>query len=161
MTIQVGEQLPDASFKIMTADGPGEVSAKDYFSGSKVVLFAVPGAFTPTCNAAHLPGFLNNLDALKAKGVDKVACLSVNDVFVMSAWAEASGANGKIDFLGDGSADFTKAVDLVLDGSAHGMGIRSLRYSMLVDDGVVKSLNVEEVPSKAEQSGADVLLAQL
>lgn len=161
MTIQVGEHLPDASFKIMTADGPGEVSAKDYFSGNKVALFALPGAFTPTCSAAHLPGFLNNLDALKAKGVDKVACLSVNDVFVMNAWAEASDANGKIDFLADGSADFTKAVDLVLDGSALGMGIRSQRYSMLVDDGVVKSLNVEEVPSKAEQSGADALLAQL
>ncbi|MBZ0217145.1 MAG: peroxiredoxin [Fimbriimonadaceae bacterium] len=161
MTIKIGDHLPDAKLKIMTSDGPGEVSVSDYFSGSKVALFAVPGAFTPTCHAAHLPGFLNNMDALKAKGIDKVACLSVNDVFVMNAWADASDAKGKIDFLADGSADFTRAVGLDLDGSGLGMGIRSLRYSMLVDDGIVKSLNVEDVPSKAEQSGAEALLGQL
>ena len=161
MTIKIGDHLPDAQLKIMTSDGPGEVSVNDYFSGSKVALFAVPGAFTPTCHAAHLPGFLNNMDTLKAKGVDKVACLSVNDVFVMNAWSEASNAKGKIDFLADGSADFTRAIGLDLDGSGLGMGVRSQRYSMLVDDGVVKSLNVEDVPSKAEQSGAEALLAQL
>ncbi len=161
MTIKVGDRLPEAVFTFMSADGPAQVSTTDYFSGKKVALFALPGAFTPTCNAAHLPGFLNHLDNLKAKGIDKVTCLSVNDVFVMHAWAEASNASGKIDFLADGSADFTKSVDLVLDGSALGMGIRSLRYSMLVDDGVVKSLNVEDIASKADKSGAETFLAQL
>ncbi len=161
MTIKVGEKLPEANFKIMTADGPAAVSTDEYFGGVKVALFAVPGAFTPTCHAKHLPGFVDNVEKFKAKGIDKIACISVNDVFVMDAWAKAGGASDGIDFLADGSADFTKAVDLVLDGSALGMGIRSVRYSMLVDDGIVKSLNVEDVPGSAEASGAEALLDQI
>ena len=161
MTIRIGDRLPDTKFKIMTADGPTGISASEYFAGSKVALFALPGAFTPTCSANHLPGYLSNLDALHAKGIDKVACLSVNDVFVMGAWAQASGAAGKIDFLADGSADFTQAVGLVFDGSAIGMGIRSLRYSMLVNDGVVESLNMEKAAGQAIDSGAEAFLAQL
>lgn len=161
MTIKVGDKLPDATFKIMTADGPAEVTVDDYFSGAKVALFAVPGAFTPTCHANHLPGFLANLDQIKAKGVDKVACVSVNDVFVMDAWAKASGGKDKIDFLADGSADFAKALGLELDGSAFGMGLRSKRYSMIVEDREVKALNVEDVPSSAKASGAEALIEQL
>lgn len=161
MTIEVGDKLPDATFKIMTADGPAEVGVDDYFSGAKVALFAVPGAFTPTCHANHLPGFLANLEQIKAKGVDKIACVSVNDVFVMDAWAKASGGKDKIDFLADGSADFAKALGLELDGSAFGMGLRSKRYSMIVEDREVKALNVEDVPSSAKASGAEALIEQL
>lgn len=161
MTIKVGDKLPEAKFNIMTDEGPSQVSTGDYFGGVKVALFAVPGAFTPTCHARHLPGFVANADKLKAKGIDKIACLSVNDVFVMGAWAKASGETGEIDFLADGSAGFTEAVGLVLDGSALGMGVRSLRYSMLVDDGVVTALNIEETPGSAEISSAEALLKQI
>ncbi len=161
MTIKVGDRLPDSKFNIMTSEGPSQVSTADYFGGAKVAMFAVPGAFTPTCHARHLPGFVDNADKLKAKGIDKIACLSVNDVFVMDAWSKASGDASEIDFLADGSAGFTEAVGLVLDGSALGMGIRSLRYSMLVDDGVVTALNIEEAPGSAEVSGAEALLKQV
>lgn len=161
MTIKVGDRLPEATFVTMSDDGPAKISTADYFSGKKVALFAVPGAFTPTCNNNHLPGFLEKLSSFAAKGVDKVACVSVNDVHVMNAWAKASGGKGKIDFLADGSAEFARALGLELDASGFGMGIRSKRYSMLVEDGAVKILNVEEAPGKAEASGADALLAQL
>lgn len=161
MTIKVGDRLPDGKFKIMTADGPAEVSVADYFGNARVALFGVPGAFTPTCHSNHLPGFLNNLDALRAKGVDKVACLSVNDMFVMKAWGEATGAAGKIDMLADGTADYAKALGLELDATGAGLGIRARRFSMLVDKGVVKLLNVEDVPSKAEVTGAAALLAAM
>jgi peroxiredoxin len=131
------------------------------FKGKKVVLFAVPGAFTPTCSNNHLPGFLKNSDAIKGKGVDEIAVTAVNDVFVMEAWKKSSGAAGKIEFLGDGNGDFAKALDLTMDGSAGGLGTRSKRYAMLVEDGVVKKLNIEDAPGKAEVSGADNLLKQL
>jgi glutaredoxin/glutathione-dependent peroxiredoxin len=142
MAIQVGDRIPEAKFRVMTAEGPGWQSAEAVFKGKKVVLFAVPGAFTPTCHKNHLPGFLQHADAIKAKGVDTIAVTSVNDVFVMSEWQNASGANGKIEFLADGNGDFAKALDLTLDGSAGGLGLRSQRYSMLVEDGVVKKLNI-------------------
>ena len=158
MAIKVGDSIPEAKFRVMTADGPGWKSTDEVFKGKKVVLFAVPGAFTPTCHKNHLPGFLKNAEAIKAKGVDAIAVTSVNDIFVMTEWQKASGAEGTIEFLADGNADFAKSLDLILDGSAGGLGLRSQRYSMLVEDGVVKSLNVEDAPGKAEISGADALL---
>lgn len=161
MAISVGDRLPAATFKMVSPGGPSEVTVEELTTGRKVVLFAVPGAFTPTCDRNHLPGFLENIDAIKAKGVDEVAVVAVNDMFVMDAWAKSSSADGKITFLADGSAEFTKAVGLDLDASGFGMGIRSKRYSMVVDDGVVKALNVEETPTEAQASGATALLAQL
>jgi peroxiredoxin len=159
--IKVGDRLPSAKFKVMTAEGPAERTTDDVFKGKKVVLFAVPGAFTPTCHKNHLPGFLKNADTIKAKGVNTIAVTGVNDVFVMDAWKKDTGAAGKIEFLADGSADFAKALELSLDASAGGLGIRSKRYSMIVEDGVVKALNVEEAPGKAELSGAEALMKQL
>jgi len=159
--IKVGDKLPQATFTVMGGSGPEPKTTDDVFAGRKVALFAVPGAFTPTCHANHLPGFLANGDALKEKGVDAIVCVSVNDVFVMDAWAKATASADEIEFLADGSADFAKAIGLELDGTARGMGIRSQRYAMLVDDGVVKVLNVEDVPGKAEISGAEALLAAM
>jgi glutaredoxin/glutathione-dependent peroxiredoxin len=161
MAIKVGDKIPEGKFRVMTAEGAGWKSTDDVFKGKKVVLFAVPGAFTPTCHKNHLPGFVKNADAIKTKGVDTIAVTSVNDVFVMTEWQKASDADGKIEFLADGNADFAKALDLTMDGSAGGLGLRSQRYSMLVEDGVVKSLNIEDGPGKAEISGADALLKQL
>jgi peroxiredoxin len=161
MAIKVGDRLPEAKFRVMTAEGPGWKTTDEVFKGKKVVLFAVPGAFTPTCHKNHLPGFLQNAGAIKAKGVDTIAVTAVNDGFVMDAWKKASNAEGKIEFLADGNGDFAKAIDMTLDGSGNGLGLRSKRYSMLVEDGVVKKLNVEEAPGKAETSGADALLKQL
>jgi peroxiredoxin len=161
MAIKVGDRLPEAKFRVMTAEGPGWKTTDEVFKGKKVVLFAVPGAFTPTCHKNHLPGFLQNADAIKAKGVDAIAVTAVNDGFVMDAWKKASNAEGKIEFLADGNGEFAKAIDMTLDGSGNGLGLRSKRYSMLVDDGVVKKLNVEEAPGKAETSGAEALLKQL
>jgi peroxiredoxin len=161
MTISVGDKLPEATFNIMTAEGPSQVTASELFDGRKVVLFAVPGAFTPTCHMKHLPGFVSHAAELKAKGVDTIACTAVNDVFVMNAWAEQSGAKDKITFLADGSANFAKAIGMDLDASGLGMGIRSKRYSMLVDDGVVKVINEEEAPGNAEVSSAETILAAL
>ena len=161
MTISVGDKLPDATFKIMTADGPQDVTTNDVFSGKKVALFAVPGAFTPTCHQKHLPGFMEHLGALKAKGVDVVACTAVNDVFVMNAWAKANSAEDMIAFLADGNGEFARALGLDLDATGSGLGIRSKRYAMLVDDGTVKVLNVEEVPSVAKKSSAEELLKSI
>jgi glutaredoxin/glutathione-dependent peroxiredoxin len=161
MTIAIGATLPHATFKIMTENGPGQVTAEELFKGKKAVLFAVPGAFTPTCHGMHLPGFLSHFEDFKAKGVDVIACTSVNDVFVMDAWAKTSGAKGKIEFLADGNGDFARAVGLDMDGAAIGFGVRSKRYAMLLENGVVKALHVEETPSKAEQSSATRLLADL
>jgi len=161
MTIAVGDSLPQATFRVMTADGPAAKTTDDVFKGRKVVLFAVPGAFTPTCHKNHLPGFLANADAIKAKGIDAIAVTGVNDVFVMDAWSKATGGQGKIEFLADGNGDFAKALGLAMDGSGFGLGTRSKRYSMLVEDGVVKSLNVEDTPGKADVSGATALLGQL
>ncbi len=161
MAINVGDKLPAATFKFMSADGPAEITTDELCAGRKVVLFGLPGAFTPTCHRNHLPGFLENLQAIKDKGVDTVAVVSVNDVFVMGAWARDTGGQGKIDYLADGSADFAKAIGLDVDLSAVGMGVRSARYSMIVDDGVVKSLNIEEAPGQAVASGAARILEQL
>lgn len=161
MTISVGERLPDATFTTMGADGPEAVTTAQVFGGKKVAAFAVPGAFTPTCHAQHLPGFLKELGAFKAKGVDTVACIAVNDVFVLEAWAKQSGADGKIVFLADGNGDFTKAAGMELDVRAVGLGDRSQRYAMLVDDGVVTVLNVEDAPASAIMSSAEELLKAL
>jgi peroxiredoxin len=161
MAIAPGSSLPHAKFKIMTETGPAEVSTDDLFKGKKAVLFAVPGAFTPTCSNQHLPGFLRHAADFKAKGVDVVACTSVNDVFVMDAWAKATGAKGAITFLADGNGDFAKAVGLDLDGAPIGFGVRSKRYAMLLDDGVVKALHVEDQPGVAIESSAEKLLADL
>jgi peroxiredoxin len=160
MPIKVGDKLPNVNFRVMTAEGPKPKSTDEVFKGKKVALFAVPGAFTPTCNNLHLPSFLNNVEAMKAKGVDTVAVTAVNDVFVMDAWKKASAAD-KVDFLADGNGEFAKAIDITFDGSGNGLGVRSRRYSMLVEDGVVKKLNIEEAPGKVEVSGGDALLKQL
>lgn len=161
MTIQVGDKLPEATFRIMTADGPGARTTAEIFAGKTVVLFAVPGAFTPTCHKNHMPGFVTHAEAIKAKGVDAIYATSTNDVFVLDAWQKASGAEGKVGILADGSGDFAKAIGLSVDLSAAGLGLRSRRYAMVVKDGVVTALNVEETPGKAEASSADALLAQL
>lgn len=161
MTITIGSRLPEVTLREVTPEGVAEKTTTELFSGKRVVLFAVPGAFTPTCHNSHLPGFVFNADNFKAKGVDFIACTAVNDYFVMKAWAHAAGAEGNIVFLADGSADFAKAIGLELDASAGGLGIRSKRYSMLVEDGVVKALNVEQDSSKAETSSAETLLAAL
>ncbi len=145
MAIKVGDRLPNATFTVMTAEGPKPRTTDEIFKGKKVVLFAVPGAFTPTCNNNHLPGFVKNAAASKAKGIDAIAVTGVNDVFVMSAWKKASNADA-IEFLADGSANFAKALDLVADLTERGLGVRSQRYAMVVDDGVVKTLNVEDAP---------------
>ena len=161
MPIKVGEKLPNATFRMMTAEGPKPKTTDDIFKGKKVALFAVPGAFTPTCNNLHIPSFLNNIDAIKAKGVQSIAVTGVNDVFVMEAWKKSTGAAGKIDFLADGNGEFAKAIDMAFDGSGNGLGTRSKRYSMLVEDGVVKNLNIEDAPGKCDISGGQALLAQL
>jgi len=161
MAIAVGEKLPQATLTTMTGDGPQPATTAELFDGRKVVLFAVPGAFTPTCHMNHLPGFVEHADAIKAKGVDMIVCLSVNDVFVMDAWANASGANDKITFAADGNGEFTRALGLELDASGFGMGLRSQRYSMIVDDGVVAALNVEPQAGEADVSAAGGILDQL
>jgi peroxiredoxin len=161
MPIKVGDKLPNATFRVMTADGPKPKTTDDIFKGKKVALFAVPGAFTPTCNNLHLPSFLNNADAFKAKGVDAIAVTGVNDVFVMEAWKKANNAGGKIEFLADGNGEFAKGVDMAFDASGNGLGTRSKRYSMLVEDGVVKKFNAEEAPGKCELSGGQALLGQI
>jgi glutaredoxin/glutathione-dependent peroxiredoxin len=161
MAIKVGDRLPNATFMTMTADGPKPQTTDDIFKGKKVVLFAVPGAFTPTCDKNHLPGFVTNADKIKGKGIDTIAVTGVNDVFVMNAWKKASGAEGKVEFLADGSANFAKALGLTVDLGERGLGTRSQRYCMVVEDGVVKTLNVEDAPGKADISGAENLMKGL
>lgn len=160
MPIKVGDRLPDTKFRVMTAEGPVWKTTNDVFKGRKIALFAVPGAYTGTCQRVHMPSIVANIDAMKSKGVDTVAVTAVNDVFVMDAWQKATGA-GKAEFLADGNGEFAKAIDLTFDGSGNGLGIRSRRYSMLVDDGVVKTLNVEEAAGKVDVSGGDAMLKQL
>lgn len=160
MTISIGQKLPDATFKTPSADGPANISAGDLFAGKRVILIGLPGAFTPTCSMNHLPGYIENLETFKSKGVDAIAVVSVNDVFVMDAWAKHTRGEGKIHYLADGNADFTKAVGLDADFSAAGFGVRSRRYSMLVEDGVVRKLNVEEGRG-VDVSGASHMLEQL
>jgi len=160
MPIKVGDRLPESKFRVMTKEGPVWKTTTDVFKSKKVALFAVPGAFTPTCSNLHLPSFLNNVAAFKAKGVT-VAVTGVNDVFVMEAWKKANSAGDKIEFLADGNGEFAKGVGMDFDGSGNGLGVRSKRYSMLVDDCVVKKLNVEEAPGKCELSGGEALLKQI
>ena len=159
MTIQVGDRLPDVPLSIASSDGPQQTSSSDYFGGKKVALFAVPGAFTPTCSARHLPSYVEKADELKAKGVDEIACISVNDPFVMAAWGERDGSDA-ITMIADGNGAFAEAVGLGMDGAKFGMGNRSQRYSMLVNDGVVEQLNVE-APGEYRASSAEYLLEQL
>ena len=159
MAIKEGDRLPAAKFNMMKDGKPTAVTTDDLFKGKKVVLFAVPGAFTPTCSMAHLPGFVANADKIKAKGVDSIVCLSVNDAFVMDAWGKDKNADDLL-MVGDGNGDFTKAVGLEMDGSAFGLGKRSQRYAMIVEDGVVKKLNVE-APGKFEVSSAEAVLKAL
>ena len=161
MTISVGDKLPEGSFKVMTADGVKTLTTGEVFSGRKVVLFAVPGAFTPTCSNNHLPGYLENRDAILSRGVDTIAVLAVNDVHVMTAWARFTGGEDKILFLADGSGNFVKAIGLDNDLGAAGMGLRSKRFSMIVNDGKVEALNIEDMPGQAVTSGAAKLLEQL
>lgn len=157
MTIKVGDKLPEASFAVMTSEGPAEKTTAEIFAGKKVAMFAVPGAFTPTCQQQHVPGFVARVDELKAKGIDTIACTAVNDIFVLTQFAKETGAEGKILMLADGSADFAKKVGLDIDLSSRGFGVRSKRYSMLVEDGVVKSLNVEDTPPNHDKSSAETL----
>ena len=158
MTIKVGDKIPAGMFTMMGAEGPAGISTSEIFDGKKVVLFAVPGAFTPTCSVSHLPGFVVHVDDIKAKGVDTVACMSVNDVFVVDAWGKASNAEHLL-MLADGNADFTTAIGLTLDGTGFGMGTRSQRFAMVVDNGVVSLLNVDQ--AALEGSTAEAILAAL
>jgi peroxiredoxin len=160
MTISVGEKIPSATLKTMAEGQMKDVTTDELFAGKKVVLFAVPGAFTPTCSMQHLPGFIEKARAIKAKGVDTIACVSVNDAFVMDAWGKDKGAGKDVAMLADGNGDFSKAVGLDFDGSAIGFGLRSQRYAMVVEDGVVKALHVEK-PMKLEVSSAEAILATL
>ena len=160
MTLKVGATLPDVTFMTMTADGPVPMSTDDVFAGKRVALFAVPGAFTPTCSAKHLPGFIAKAAELKAKGVDRIACTSVNDVFVMGAWGKDQGAGDDVVMLADGNGDFATALGLVMDGSAFGMGKRSQRYALVANDKVVEHIFVDE-PGGFEVSSAEHVLSAL
>ncbi|MEM1306455.1 MAG: peroxiredoxin [Pseudomonadota bacterium] len=161
MAISVGDKLPDATFTVMGPDGPKPMSTADVFGGKKVALFAVPGAYTPTCNLQHMPGFVERVDELKGKGCDAVMCTAVNDVFVLDAWAENCGAKGKIEMLADGSAQFAQATGLEIDLTERGLGVRSKRYAMLVDDGTVKVLDVEDAPPNHDVSSAETLCSRI
>src|SRR3979490_3197316 len=161
MTISVGDKLPEAKFRVMTAEGLQVKTTDDIFKGKKVALFAVPGAYTGTCHKMHFLSIFLNAYAIKDKGVDTIAIVSVNDVFVMNAWKRDTDQRDEATFLADGNAEFAKAIGMELDASGNGLGIRSKRYSMLVDDGVVKKLNLEPAPGKVEVSGGDPLLGQL
>ncbi|HEU4600640.1 MAG TPA: peroxiredoxin [Steroidobacteraceae bacterium] len=160
MTIKVGDRMPAGTLTLATKDGPQKVSAEEFFKGKKVALFSVPGAFTPTCDAKHLPGFVDKAEALKAKGVDAIACMAVNDAFVMKAWGKAQNVDGKVQMIADGNAEYTKALGLEMDATGFGMGTRGQRFSLLVDDGVVKQANVE-AKGEFRVSSADYLLEQL
>lgn len=160
MAIKAGDRMPSGVLKTMSAEGPRDVTTDELFKGKKVVLFSVPGAFTPTCDAKHLPGFVQLADQLRAKGVDAIACLAVNDVFVMNAWGKASGVGEKVLMLSDGNGDYVKALGLELDARAFGMGLRGQRFALVVDDGVVKHVDVE-APGQFKVSAAEYVLAQL
>ena len=161
MTIKIGDKIPASSFQVLSSDGPTLVSTSDLLDNRTVVMVAVPGAFTPTCHNHHVPGYLDNLDALKDRGVDEVCIVSVNDMHVMGHWAKSTGGAGKLTYLADGSGAFTKAIGLDIDLSAVGMGLRSKRYSMLIKNGVVEQLNIEENPGVADISAAARILSQL
>jgi glutaredoxin/glutathione-dependent peroxiredoxin len=161
MTIKVGDKLPSVTLRQITPEGPKEITTDEFFRGKKVALFAVPGAFTPACSQRHLPGYVDKATDIKAKGVDEVACVAVNDPAVMTAWGKEQKTEGKVSMLADGSGDFARALGLELDLTKNGLGMRSKRYSMLVDNGVVKSLNVEEQPGQVGASGAEAMLKAL
>ena len=160
MTLAVGDKIPSVDLDIMTGDGPGGISTDDLFAGKTVAVFGLPGAFTRTCSAKHLPGFVDNADALRAKGIDDIVCISVNDPFVMAAWAKAQNVGDKVLMVADGSAKFARAAGLDTDMSAKGFGVRCRRFSMVVADGTVKSLNIDE-PGSFEVTSAEVMLGQL
>lgn len=160
MAIKAGDRMPAGVLKTMTPEGPKDITTEELFKGRKVVLFSVPGAFTPTCDAKHLPGFVQLADQLRAKGVDAIACVAVNDVFVMNAWGKASGVGDKVLMLADGNGEYSKALGLDLDARAFGMGLRGQRFALVVDDGVVKRVNVE-APGQFKVSAAEYVLAQL
>jgi len=160
MTIGVGDKIPAATLYQMTGDGPAAISTDDIFKGKKVAIFGVPGAFTPTCSAKHLPGFIAKADDLKAKGIDQIVCMSVNDAFVMGAWAKDQGAGDKVLLVGDGSAEFTKAAGLELDLNARGLGLRCQRFAMVVDNGTVKSIEIDAAGA-FEKTSAESVLASL
>jgi peroxiredoxin len=161
MTINVGDRIPSVMLKQLTSEGVKEFTTDEIFRGKRVVLIAVPGAFTPACSQRHLPGYVDKAADIKAKGIDEIACVAVNDAFVMGAWGRDQKAEGKVRMLADGSGDFTRSLGLELDLSKGGLGMRSKRYSMLVDDGVVKSLNVEQQPGQVDLSGAEAMLKAL
>src|SRR5580700_11503991 len=160
MTIKVGDKVPAVNFRVLTAEGPKELTSDELFKGKKVAFFAVPGAFTPTCSQRHLPGYVDKAAALKAKGVDTIACISVNDAFVMGAWGKDQKTEGKVMMLGDGNGEFTQAMGLTMDGSKFGLGTRSQRYAMIVDNGIIKDLFVEK-PGAFEVSAAENVLKHL
>jgi glutaredoxin/glutathione-dependent peroxiredoxin len=160
MTIKVGDKMPAGTLTLITNDGPQKISAEEFFKGKKVVLFSVPGAFTPTCDAKHLPGFVEKAGDLRSKGVETVACIAVNDAFVMKAWGKSQNCDGKVQMIADGNAEYTKALGLEMDASGFGMGTRGQRFALIVDDGVVKSVNVEE-KGEFRVSSADSVLSQL
>ncbi len=161
MTIKVGDSMPDGAMVTMGAEGPQPVAAADFFAGKKVVLFGLPGAFTPTCSAKHLPSYVAQADALKAKGVDTIACMSVNDAFVMAAWGKDQGVGDKVVMLGDAMGAYTASLGLELDLTARGLGVRCTRFSAVVEDGKVTALNIEENPGVMEVSGAETVLGQV
>ena len=160
MTISVGDRLPKTTFIKATAEGPQPVDSEEYFAGRRVALFSVPGAFTPTCSARHLPGFVEKAEEFKGKGVDEIACTAVNDAFVLQAWSDSAGADGKVTMLADGNGDFVREIGLGMDGSKFGLGQRGQRFSMVVNDGVVEQLNVEE-PGAFNVSSADYMIERL
>ena len=160
MTIQVGDRIPQTQFVKVTEEGPEQVDSENYFAGRRIALFSVPGAFTPTCSAKHLPGFVDKAGEIKAKGVDEIACTAVNDAFVMAAWGKSAGVEGKVTMLADGNGAFAKALGLEMDGTGFGMGMRGKRFSMIVNDGTVEQLNVE-APGQFEVSSAEYMLGQL
>jgi glutaredoxin/glutathione-dependent peroxiredoxin len=161
MTIKVGDKLPDTGFMVMTAEGPAKKTTADIFTGKKVALFAVPGAYTPTCQQQHMPGFVSRVDELKGKGIDTIACTAVNDIFVLTQFAKDTGAEGKILMLADGNGEFAKKLGLDIDLSGFGLGLRSKRYAMLVDNGVVKVLKIEDSPPEHDKSSAATLCSMI
>ena len=160
MTISIGDAIPNATVMLATEDGPAQAETSDIFGKGRIALFSVPGAYTPTCSAKHLPGFVDKVDELKAKGVDKIVCMAVNDAFVMGAWAKAQNVDGKIEMLADGNGDFARALGLSFDGKGFGMGERSQRFSAVIEDGVVTHLNIEQ-PGAFDVSSAEYMLGQL
>nr|WP_230979598.1 peroxiredoxin [Steroidobacter gossypii] len=158
--IKVGDKMPAGTLTQITAEGPQKISAEEFFKGRKVVLFSVPGAFTPTCDAKHLPGFVERAGEIKGKGIDTIACMAVNDAFVMKAWGKSQNTDGKVEMLADGNAEYTKALGLDMDASGYGMGTRGQRFSLVVDNGVVKQVNVEQ-KGEFKVSSAEHVLTQL